>query len=210
LCKPSFVFLWFSPQTSGVSEMRSANGSNTSNSFNLESMLIPERSAIDTALGVSFAVSSALIWSIVIIIIRKMNIQGVHYSLSVIYSTYFAIPITLIGSLLFFLLENTKRNPVILESTSLLIWQFVYALIASVSGILQIVFFNLALKHEEAQKIAIIASTDLVFGFILQYFILDITSDIFGIIGSLLIIGSTLLIAVYKLLISNKTKSLKI
>ena len=164
-----------------------------------------QRSPLDTILGVSFAVSSAFIWSIVIILIRKMNIKGVHYSLSIIYSTYFAIPITFTGSLIHFYVLNTKRDTFYFENTSTLICQIFYAAIAAVSGILQIIFQ--IVKYEEAQKVAIIVSTDLVFGFILQYFFLNITSDIYGIIGSLLIIGSTLLITFYKLYLFNKAKN---
>ncbi len=199
LCRPSFVFPKFQTEMKSDNENFFKLNSSSSGSFYKS-----QRSPLDTILGVSFAVSSAFIWSIVIILIRKMNIKGIHYSLSIIYSTYFAIPITLTGSLIHFYVLNTKRNNFFFENTSTIICQILYAVIAAVSGILQIIFQ--IIKYKEAQKVAIIVSTDLVFGFILQYCFLNITSDIYGIIGSLLIIGSTLLITFNKLYLFNKTK----
>lgn len=222
LCKPPFLVQIIFPELIEVYEksnyslnLITPSQINKSTPFNYSGPLknqccafsknLESKRTSDTILGVSFGLSSASFYSFLIILIRKMNMRRVDFSLSTIYSSFFAIPITIVMSVVLFFISSTKRDPALFNDA--LIFQSVYALIAAFAGILQIVFLNLALKYEKAQTIAIIGPTDLVFGFWLQYLLLDIKSDLFGVVGALLIIVGTLLVVVYKVVETNYAKN---
>jgi hypothetical protein len=62
------------------------------------------------------------------------------------------------------------------------------------------IIFNLSLQYEDASKISIIKTTELFFIFLMQYFFLDIKTDYLNMIGAFLILTSTLIIILYKIL----------
>jgi drug/metabolite transporter (DMT)-like permease len=176
-------------------------------------------------LGVGIAMLGAFFSSAVAVLLKKLNDQKAHYSVAIAYAAYFGLPFTLLLSLLSYLFGIEKTNKLEhFKTAPALAWQIGFSLLSAFSGVLSQVLFNLALKYEEASKVSIIRSTDLFFIFILQvllfhfkcclfavqivtyilyfklkFFILDIYSNLFSLIGAVLIFTASVLIMVYKL-----------
>lgn len=185
LCKPTFLF-----------SLAIKHDNRTNSTIEIDQT----RTFFDYIMGISFGLLAGFIWATVIIIIRKLNLARVHYSISTIYTSFFAIPIALILFSIQIISNPAKLTDwksVINSQTGLFIWQVVYMLIGAVCGILQIVLFNLALKYQDTQKIALIQPIDLVFGFVFQHFLLHIDPDIYGYIGATLIMTGVLIIIVF-------------
>lgn len=187
LCKPTFLFgSLFAQQKLSNNSLVNENNSTDTGSTQTDGNIL------NTILGILCGLGSALFWSSVIIIVRKLNQAQVHYSVSVIYTSFFAIPTTLALTVVF-LLKNDRLDmwkSVLLKSNGqwTLIWQVIYMLAGAVCGMFQIVLFNLALKYQDTPQIALIQPSDLVFGFVLQSLLLDINPDLFGYLGSSFII----------------------
>ena len=63
-----------------------------------------------------------------------------------------------------------------------------------------LVFMNLALDSEDASKVAILRSCDVLFSFILQYIILGVNADILSVMGAVFILSCTFLLAAFKII----------
>lgn len=184
LCKPSFLF---APSFTSFSN----HSNSTQTSHKIDKILI----------GVGCGLGSAICWSATIILIRKLNKSSVHYAVSSIYSSFFAIPVTLAASATAILINSSGRteswkNVLSQEGTSIE-WQVTYMLIGAVCGIFQIVLFNQALVYQETPQIAMIQPTDLVFGFVLQYVFLGINPDWRGYLGASLIVAGVFAIIIF-------------
>lgn len=73
-----------------------------------------------------------------------------------------------------------------------------YTVIISCFGVLNQTFLVLSLKYEDAFKISMIKTVDLFFIFILQYFLLNIETNMNNLIGVLLIALSTFIVFGFK------------
>lgn len=69
-----------------------------------------------------------------------------------------------------------------------------------------LIFFILALRYEDPSKVAIITSTDLVFGFLFQYIVLHVLSDWMSLIGAILITIAAVLVPLHTLLENKGSK----
>ena len=83
-----------------------------------------------------------------------------------------------------------------------------YTVLIGCLGVFNQTILMLSLKYDEAFKISLIKTTDLLFVFILQYFLLGIQTNINNLIGVLLIGSSTLIIFTFKYFNDNYTLSL--
>ena len=89
-------------------------------------------------------------------------------------------------------------------------WHLFYSFCVSILGVGNMIIVNFAMSLEEASKLAIIKTTDLFFIFGLQYLFLNIQSDYLNVLGAILILLSSFLIMIYRLLDqSNSMKILK-
>ena len=171
-----------------------------------------ESSLNETILGVLCGIMAAACWASAIILIRKLNKASVHYSVSSIYTSFFAIPITLAIWTSLLLVDSTNKInkwSSYLEDTSLLAWQIGYTLIGAVFGIFQIIIFNQALLYKETPQIAMIQPCDLVFGFVLQYLFLGINPDLFSYLGAGLIMFGVFLVILLNYIKYLRQKSAK-
>lgn len=142
------------------------------------------------------------------ILLKRLVILNIDYTYNMIYAAYLGIPITLVLSILFRVLEieNKSFEPFLKDKLSLL-WQLFFVLISSASQIISQVFLNIALKYEDPAKVSIIRINDLFITFVLQTLLLNIYSNFFSILGSLLIFTSTFLVIFYKILYNKYNKN---
>lgn len=117
------------------------------------------------------------------------------------YPALMGLPISICITLILFLFEESNRN------FSKAKYQFLehisYSLISSVFSLGSLIFLNLALSAEDATKVAIVKSSDVLFSFILQYLILDVDADVLSVIGAVSILTGTLLLALFKIVEKN-------
>jgi drug/metabolite transporter (DMT)-like permease len=174
------------------------------------------------SLGIVLGLLAALCSSLVAFFLKKLNNLNIHYSVIIIYASYFGIPLSLALSVVRYAImsderlndELKKSNATttfdsqgvmaIFTKTSLISWQIVYVLVGALSGILAQIMLNWSLKYEETFKISIILTTDIVFVFLLQYFLLDIKVDFYETLGAGLIVLGTLIIIGFKFFETNK------
>ena len=143
---------------------------------------------------------SVVITAVIGVLLKRLANDKIHYSIVTIYASYFGLPLSLLISGLMIFTGLEKKDAVILADKEAVTAQIVYSILASVIGVLQQVFFNISLKHEEASKIAIIRSTDFFFTFLFQYLWLNIETNIYNGLGCVFIIAGAILILVYKIL----------
>lgn len=129
----------------------------------------------------------------------------IHFSLPSIYVSYFGLPTGLAISLVMLLTGNTQRDPTLFDSFPSLAMQIFYSLMSASCGMISQIFLQISLKYEESSKIAVIDSTDLLFTYILQYFWLNIITNVYSAIGACLIMFGVFLILVNKI-VENKIK----
>jgi drug/metabolite transporter (DMT)-like permease len=154
-------------------------------------------------IGIALALLCSIFYAIMTITTKKLNNQNVNYVTNAMYSPYFGIPITFVVALIIDLTHVAKifKRPVLAEQNeaNYLTWQIVYVLLGSTFVIVFQLTFALALKFGDASKISIILSTDLLFAFLFQYELLGIASKWMAIVGSILILLGSVLIALFKI-----------
>lgn len=149
-------------------------------------------------LGIIFSLITALAAAIVAILLKKLSNKHVHFSVAIVYASYVGLPLTIALSLATHFTQLTNKSVEHYKDTTTILWQVSYALGSAVSGLMSQVFMNLSLKYEEASKVSLLRTTDLLFVFLLQYFLLDIFSNYYSIIGSMMIFVATLLVMLFK------------
>jgi len=151
-----------------------------------------------------FAIGHSFCHGIVQILMKKLSTKNVHFSLVTIFTSYFGIPVSAIISVILVLTGIAHKN-FEAESEHLLLHSF-YVLCGAFIGVLTQIAINLAYKHEEASRVAIVRTIDVFFSFFIQFFMLNIVMDVYSIIGSVLIVSGTFLVLSMKLL-DNKIKT---
>ena len=159
-------------------------------------------------LGLIIAITDAFLLGGSQILIKKLCIKKVHFSISSIYTSYIGLPICLILSLFFIYTKNSSLMYNIEFNWANFKWHLFYAILVGLIGSLNQIILNLSLQYEEASKISIIKTSDLFFVFLMQYLFLGIKSDCLNVIGALLIIFSSFLIMIYRLIDENNSRKL--
>jgi drug/metabolite transporter (DMT)-like permease len=170
---------------------------------NINKLDVNEVNPIYTTVGILVALGCAVSGSIVQIILKKLSTEKVHFSIVIIYGTYIGIPVTFIISLIMILLKFSHRN--FPNNLHMIPIQLFYTLIGGIIGTLSQILLNFSLKYEDASKIAIIRTLDVLLTFFLQLFFLNISIDIFSLIGTCSILLGTFIILSFKL-IENRIK----
>ena len=91
----------------------------------------------------------------------------------------------------------------------LLIFHIMYSAISAILGIIGQCCLNIALQYEDATKISIAKTSDVIFAFVLQLLVLNIKIDILSVIGSLCIVFGTFVVLGFKLLEQKYSKTKK-
>ena len=153
---------------------------------------------LNIPLGVTLVILSAVLMGTTQVIIKKLCIIKVHYSIVSFYPAALGLPTGLIVSLVLFL-TNVSHDAAHPIDTEKLPYHILYSFIAGTAGTVALIFLNMALDHEDASRIAIVKTTDVMFTFLFQYLILHIKIDALGIIGAVFILTSTFSIIIFKL-----------
>lgn len=152
----------------------------------------------ETSIGISMALGNAISLSMVQVVIRKLCIHNVHFSVTTLYLTIvgliasvFLSVVMAATNLSLFMQSNIRYNHLLI--------QIGYSVLAGVCGTLGIVFMNYALKYEDASKVAMLRTFSVFFSFVLQYLFLDVSVDILGILGALFIVCGIFIILFLKI-----------
>lgn len=175
------------------------------NHSHLEIIDHSNRSFMETLIGVSIVLSSALCFSITQVSVRKLCLMNAHFSVATLYPALVGLPASIIISVILLATDNSNID---LEKNKDVLWlHLVYAVLGGFFGTACNVILQCALKYEDATKIAMVKTFGVLFSFILQYIFLDITVDFLGIIGAAIIISAILFVLSLKILDPKLSKS---
>lgn len=158
-------------------------------------------------IGISLAIFAATLSAAVAVILKKLSNNKVHYSVATIYACYFGGPVSLLISSVMLFSGITEKDPALLDNIPSFSLQVAYSLASACCGTISQITINVSLKYEDASKVSIIRSTDLFFTYVLQYFWLNISTNVYSGIGAVLIIMGAVLILVYKIVDKKLSKS---
>ncbi len=153
--------------------------------------------SIKVYLGVALSFFSATAISCVFCLIKKLNNSKVHWATSSIYVCWFGIPFaaTICAVLVKLRVSHTNFAQ---ENRDLPMDVFYSVLSACVSLAGQIML-NISLQYEEATKIAIAKTVDVLFSAVLQYFLLDISMDLLNMLGAGSILLGTSFVLIFRI-----------
>lgn len=192
IAKPSFLF--------------DSKQENTNSSLNATTGLLDSKhsSGFEFKLGIGLVVIAAFLFGSIQIMIKKLCNSNVHWSISTIYAAYYGLPITIGIEIALYSLKLSNEN--ILNDLNLLLVNILYSTVSAVFGIAGQVFLNVALQYEDATKVAIAKTSDVIFAFILQLIILNIKIDFLSVIGSLAIVFGTFVVLGFKMIETKYAK----
>ena len=159
-----------------------------------------------SAIGISLCLYGSFTSGIIYLILKKLSNSKVHWAATTIYVSWFGIPLSLFISVLLIYFKMAHKNFAIEKKE--IPMDIFYSICASFLSITGQVLLNIAMKYEDATKLAITKTIDVFFAFILQYIFLNIKVDLLSVMGACSIIIGTFFVLVFKLL-DNKYESFK-
>jgi drug/metabolite transporter (DMT)-like permease len=162
-----------------------------------------------TLWGCILALSGALSFAFVNVILKYLAIKKAHLSVVLLYATYYGIPTSVLTCLVMILTGLEERKDFSIIESQVLKNDFYLAIVAGLISVLSQILINLAIQLEDASKVSIIKSTDLIFTFFFQYICLGIQQNFFSLLGASCIFLSALMLVLYKRADSKHTKRLK-
>lgn len=197
ISQPSFIF----------GKHRKLDITNHTNSSTvIKHHVYDNESSFYLTLGICVSLVTAMAQSGVTVILKKLQAKKVHLSLNIFLTSLIGLPISILISLLLILTEQSQLVDHFRSNMADLKFHLGLVVISSLFGILAQVFINMSLKYEDASKVSIIKTSEIFFSFLLQYFILEIKSNVFKILGGLLIFISVGSILVFKMLDQKNAK----
>lgn len=202
ISQPSFMFKDIKKHSSFLKqEIKYANVSSIIKNFtslkSSKSSIEPSLINYSLYLGIFLTLCGALTTGIVQITVKHLCNKKVHFSIIIIYSSYFGMPLSLLISLALYFSGVSYKNLNNFDTQSIMLQVF-YSFFSAVVGLSAQICLSLALKYEEASKIAIIKTTDLIFTFIFQSYLVNIEKDYLSSIGAYLILLGAFLVFVFK------------
>ena len=183
ICQPSFLTIYL---------IKLKNSTTNSTKIQLETNLT-------NYIGIALGLVSAVAASCAAIYIKKLSDSNVHYSINVIFSSYIGFPTALIISLFMYFANVRNVDPNDYNTTEKLVWQIFYSLSSAICGCIHQMLVAISNRYEDANKLAIVNTTNLFWSFVLQYLFLHIDANIYGISGSLLISLAVILNIIIKI-----------
>jgi drug/metabolite transporter (DMT)-like permease len=165
-------------------------------------------------IGISLGIVSAFAASGVAILLKKLTNLKVHYSITVIYSSYIGLPTALLISLVMYLTGTRDADDNAANNAEKLAWQIFYALSSATCGCLNQVLVAIANKYENANVLAIVSTTCLFWSFLFEFLFLDNDTEpcdsswinVFNILGALLILSAAILNILFKIVQERQKK----
>ena len=146
------------------------------------------------------AAVSGLSYTLTSILIKQLSNQKTHFSIVNLYASYAGLPLGLVLSIAVFSTgydrEDKRRT---LASTTLLN-EMGLTFVSALTGVLSQIFWIISLKYEEPSKISILKTADLLFTFLLQYYLLNIEANVYSICGACLIAAGTVMVMLFKII----------
>ncbi|CAF1073882.1 unnamed protein product [Brachionus calyciflorus] len=175
------------------------------NHTNLEIKDHSNRSLFETLMGVGIVLASALCFSITQVSVRKLCLLKAHFAVATLYPALIGLPVSILISVILKITNQSKLD--LNEDRNVLLINLAYSVCGGIFATACNLILNYALKYEDATKIAMVKTFGVLFSFILQYFLLDITVDLLGIIGAVIIVTSILFVLTLKIFDAKLTKS---
>ena len=180
------------------------NSINMSN-YTFKSLSFISSSSFIYVCGVASAITAASFASCVVIALKKLANKKVHFSVIILFAAYVGLPVSFVFALTLLLTGFVTKNENELKDSSFILVQLAYACISALMGCGLQITINLSYKYDDASKISIYRTMDLIFTFLMQYFLLNIKSNEYSMIGSLLIILGNILVLGFKIMDSNES-----
>lgn len=139
--------------------------------------------------------ASSFFFAVFQIITKKTCNINIDWSVSNLFAAYVGLPLCLTMSFLAYTYNLTH-----LELNGDLFYQILWSSGSAVFNLLGMIFLNIAFVHEEATKVAIAKTSDLLISFILQHIMLSVQIDVFSIFGSLAIFLGTIIVLLHKMI----------
>jgi drug/metabolite transporter (DMT)-like permease len=187
ICRPTFLF----PIKNDFDFDNNNKTLNYSVNSNMISIL-PQR-----YVGVGVVLAGAICIGIITLILKKLANVRTHYAVVNMFPAYFGFPSSLI--IILILKLNGVYHVNINEEKKLYPLHIVYSICGALSGILGISLFNIGFMYEDATKISIIKTVDVVFSFLLQFLLLNVKIDMLGVLGAFFVLSATFFIIISKL-----------
>jgi drug/metabolite transporter (DMT)-like permease len=150
-------------------------------------------------IGILANILSTTFFSVNNLITRKLCNQNIHWSLQIIYTAYIGFPMCFIVSLISYFTDSTRKEYIGSHLPELW-YNFLYSMLSGVFCLLGLICLNLAFIYEEATKVSIIKSIDVLFAFTFQAIILNIFIDDLTIFGSAAILIGSFIVCMSKLI----------
>ena len=202
IVKPEFIFKHFSVFSVGQ-EIKNQTLINTTNSTLANTTAVSEETKF--LIGIILVILAALLFGLLQVLVKKLCNYEVHWAVNTIYPAYFGIPVCICISAILYFMEFSHTN--LKEELPILPYHVLYSSISAVFGILGQVSMNISLSCEDATKVSIVKTTDVLIAFVLQLIILNIRVDLLSIVGSVLILTGTSIVLLFKMIEEKYSKS---
>ena len=150
----------------------------------------------DRLIGIGFALIGAFGSAAIHIIIKKLCVNKVYFAITTLYGTFLGLPASILTSILL-VITGLAHNDPICELKNLP-YDIMWGLFGGGFAVLAHVTFNISLQHEDATKVAILRTIDVVFSFLMQFLILGINADYISALGAVSILLGTIVILFFK------------
>lgn len=161
------------------------NSTNSANRFTVTGFM-------RSVTGIAFLCMSTILTSISHIVIRKLCLVKIHFSVISIYPVLVGLPLSIIASSLLFIFQSKFQ-------INIVPFHLMLSVCAALLATLGLILLNKAFAIETPAKISMLRTFGVLFTFLLQYFILGIKTDFLGILGAMFIVMGTLSVVLAKL-----------
>lgn len=149
-------------------------------------------------LGIVLVIFESIGRSLSQVILRKLCVKKVHYTITTLCTTFTGIPFSLALSAILIATGYSKIVQNVQTKSHELTQQFILLVITGLIGSMNQIVINLALKNEVVSKVSLVKTSELFFILILQSIFLDVHINTLNMIGVFMIFSSTIFILVFK------------